>query len=149
MDDEVGLLAGLDRTDSVGHADRLGTGDRRQLERLVGAEPFGVDAAIAGDAGCHGGSAQDVGRVAGVRRVAPERDAAAALDDVGVASAPACTPCPSRRYAHGQYAIAVRDDSTSSISDSSNHTPWASSRCGPSTPRWSRCTTGRRPVRAR
>ena len=84
--DDVGLLAGFERADAVGHPDGLGAGDRRQLERLVRAEARRVDASVAGDAGRRGGGAEDVGDVAGVRRVAAERDAAAALDDVGMAT---------------------------------------------------------------
>ena len=84
MDDDVGLLADLDRTDAVGEPDRLGAGDGGQFEHLVGTEARRVEPGVAGDAGGQRGGAQDVDRVAGVGRVAPERDPPAALDDLGV-----------------------------------------------------------------
>ncbi len=68
------------------HADRLGAGDRGHLERLMGAESLRVEPAVAGDSGGKGCGAQDVGDVTGVGGVAPERDATAALDDLGVAT---------------------------------------------------------------
>ena len=86
VDDDVGLLADFQRTDPVGHADGFGTGDRRQLEHLMGAEPLRIEPAVAGQTGGERGGAQDVGDVAGVGCVAAEGDAAAALDDVGVAA---------------------------------------------------------------
>ena len=86
MDDDVGLLADLDRADPVGHADRFGAGDGGQFECLVGTEAGRVDGRIPGDPGGDRRGAEDVDRVAGVRGVAAECHAAAALDDLGVAA---------------------------------------------------------------
>ena len=91
MDDDVGLLAGLERADPIGHADCLGAADRGEFERFVGAEPLRVDSAIACDPRrCCGGS-QDVSHVTGVRCIASECNPSAALDDLGVPAYPGDT----------------------------------------------------------
>ena len=43
--------------------------------------------------------------------------------DISACRPLAATPCPSRRYAHGQYAIEVPEATTASTSASSNQTP--------------------------
>ena len=86
VDDDVGLLADLERPDAVGHPDRLGAGDRCKLEGLVRAEARRIDPCVASDPGRRRGGAQDVGDVAGVRCIATQGDPAAAFDDVGMAT---------------------------------------------------------------
>ena len=145
----VGLLADLERADAGRHPDGLGARDRRHLERLMRTEPFWLEPGVARDAqppaprraGCRRGRRHSRHRNPSATR--PPRSTISACRPARV------TPWPRRRYAHGQYAIAVRVDSTRSTSSSSSHTPCPSSRCDPSTPRWSRWVTGRRPVRAR
>ena len=84
MDHEVGLLADLDRSDPVGHADGLRSLDGQQLQRVGSAEGGGIHRDVLGQPGEDRRSAEAVDRVAGVLRVAPERDSAAALPQVEV-----------------------------------------------------------------
>lgn len=81
---QVGKLAGLQRSNAIAHADRFCAGDGRQRECRIGAETFWIDATIASDAGSKCRSPMNVWQVRGIGRVTAERDAAAALDDIGM-----------------------------------------------------------------
>ena len=149
MDHDVGLFAGLQRPDSIGHPDRFGTGDRRQFERLVGTEPLRIEAAVASDPGSQRRRPQDVGRD---RRRWTHRSPAPPARHVRRSrrgGRPGSRPGRGGGTPTGSRRSPFASTAPRSISSSSSHTPWASNRFGPSTPRSFRCGDGRRPVRSR
>ena len=135
VDHEVGGLAALERADAVGHAGRRGAADRRHLQPVVRAAARRVDRGVLGDADGEAGGVEDVDAVVGVRRVAtePDGDAGAVHRHVLALAEHALAVVEVGPRAVGDRGAAcVR---TSSTSSSSSQTAWASSRCGPSTPR--------------
>ena len=86
---DVGQFSRLERADAVSHSDRFRSSNGRELERSARPESHRVEPGVARDTRRSRRSTQDVRDIARVRCVAPERDTAAALDHLRMATHPA------------------------------------------------------------